>query len=143
MIFVARWAIIPAILSKILQIEPSMQGAEDSAVEVKLLAMVTEFVRHALQYQQEQHAMALQAGEQWASFSLELIDNLRKCLKVIMVSLMQKTQLKRALRARLERAEAVNSIIEVGSRVAEEVHLKARDDWLAVRESFLAMLGAE
>jgi hypothetical protein len=68
---------------------------------------------HAREYQEEQHLVALDAGEKYAPFSSELLENLRKCLKVIMVSLMERTQLRRALKSRLERAETVNIMVQV------------------------------
>lgn len=108
-----RWAIIPAILAKLLQIDPETQSSEDSFVEIRLLKLVTDFIAHAQQYQREQHGAAMQAGQPFAAFSVELLEHLRKCLKVLMVSLIQKSQLKKALQSRRERAEAVNLIVEV------------------------------
>jgi hypothetical protein len=42
-----------------------------------------QFIEHSRQYQQEQHILAKEAGEPYAVFSIEMIENLRKCIKVV------------------------------------------------------------
>lgn len=142
-----RWALLPAILARILQVDPSEQQEEDKTVEQKLIKTLLEFVNHTHQFLQDLQAQKLQgAVEGWQppvspdKFAHEFLANLRQCVKSVMVSFMEKSQLRQALLSSRARAEVMHIIVQVGDKVSDQVDDDAVADWVHLREAFMSML---
>lgn len=131
-----RWILIPAIVARILQVKPSDQLEEDKVVEEKLLKHVLDFIRYAHAYQQETFLGPNSSTE----FTYYLLGNLRQCIKSVMVTFMDKVQLRQALLSSRSRAEIMHVVIQVGEKVSEYVDLVTKNEWIQIRETFMAML---
>ena len=78
-----------------------------------------------------------------ASFSLKLLTNLRQCLRSVMVSQMEKAQLRKALLSSRARAEVMQNVVQVGDQVAVWVtksNSTVSAEWSQMREAFMSML---
>ena len=142
---ICSWALLPAILARILQVSPSGQQEEDTAIEQRLSKTLLEFINHTHQYLQD---IVLQAAAGNASilqdggpktFAIEFVAHLRQCVKSVMVSFMEKTQLRQALLSSRSRAEVMHIVVQVGDKVSEDMH-GTDNDWVHIREAFMTML---
>ena len=78
-----------------------------------------------------------------ASFSFKLLTNLRQCLRSVMVSQMEKAQLRTALLSSRARAEVMQNVVQVGDQVAVWVtksNSTVSAEWSQMREAFMSML---
>ena len=139
-----RWALIPVILARVLQSDPDNQSVEDKEVEQRLMRTVMVFIK---QTQGHQEVLSTSpnpgAAEELASFSQKLLVNLRYCLRSVMVSQMEKTQLRKALLTSRARAEVMQNVVQVGDKVAIEVAKRSYSEsteWNQMREAFMSML---
>lgn len=149
-----RWALIPAILARILQVNPSDQQEEDKQVENKLIATLIGFIHHTHQYQKElqqreEMEMRSFAAAAWPPaqpiasmrFATEFLGNLRQSIKSVMVSFMDKAQLRQALLSSRSRAEVIHIIVQMGDKVCETlVEESLAQEWIRLREAFMSML---
>lgn len=138
-----RWALVPVILAKILLSPPpenasTLSGAVSLAVEQRLLKTIVEFLQYSYQYQIEQQQRA--APGSTAPFTDLLIDNLRQCIKSVMVTQMEKNKLKQALISDRTRAEVMHMIVQIGDKVHVHASIKLCDEWVQTREAFMSML---
>lgn len=134
---------VPVILAKILLSPPpedasTPSGALSLAVEQRLLKTIVEFLQYSYQYQIEQQQRA--APGSTAPFTDLLIDNLRQCIKSVMVTQMEKNKLKQALISDRTRAEVMHMIVQIGDKVHVFASLKLSDEWVQTREAFMSML---
>jgi len=138
-----RWALLPVILARVLQLDPAEQSAEEKEVEQKLMKTLVQFVQHSREFQQaqaqQQHQRTGGSGAP-APFSTQLLGNLRQCVKSVMVSQMEKSKLRAALLSSRSRAEVMHIIVQVGDLVAKDVDSSVADDWASMREAFMSML---
>jgi hypothetical protein len=72
---------------------------------------------------------------------LSLLGHLRQCVKTVMVSQMEKSQLRNALKSSRKRAEVMNVILKLGDKVVECTDDSSRAaDWSQLRDAFMLML---
>ena len=136
-----RWALLPVILARVLQLDPAEQTAEEKDVEQKLMKTLVQFVQHSREFQQVQAQQQQQRGSGApAPFSAQLLGHLRQCVKSVMVSQMEKSKLRAALLSSRSRAEVMHVIVQVGDLVANDVDSSVSDDWASMREAFMSML---
>ena len=107
---------------------------------------VTVFIKQT-QHHQEMLAggMNIVSGENVAAFSQKLLVNLKTCLRSVMISQMEKSQLRKALLSSRARAEVLQNIVQVGDKVLVEVskgNSTEGSEWSQMREAFMAMLDA-
>lgn len=144
MLWLRRWALLPAILARILQVNPDDQADEDKAVEEKLMKNLLDFIRHAHQYQRELQSKSddkfLEGGSSSSKFTLLLLGHLRQCLKSVMITFSDKAQLRQALLSSRSRAEVLHIIVLVGDKLVEDVDAIAGNEWIQIREAFMVML---
>lgn len=70
-----------------------------------------------------------------------LLSRLRQTIKSVVITQMEKSQLRSALRSSRRRAEIMQAIIRLGDRVVESVGQDSkRADWEQLRDTFLQML---
>jgi hypothetical protein len=141
-----RWALLPAILARILQVNPEEQADEDKVVEEKLMKNLLDFIRHAHQYQRELQSKTddkfLDGGgdASSANFATFLLKHLRQCLKSVMITFLDKAQLRQALLSSRSRAEVLHIVVQVGDRLVEDVDAITGNEWLQIKEAFMVML---
>jgi hypothetical protein len=134
-----RWALLPVILARVLQLDPSEQPIEEQEVEKKLMKTLVQFVQHSREYQQSQQ-MRHPPNSGPAPFTAQLLGNLRQCVKSVMVSQMEKSKLRAALLSSRSRAEVMHVIVQIGDQVAADAEAAGSDDWGSMREAFMSML---
>eukprot|EP01035_Chromulina_nebulosa_P017710 gene17710-23302_t len=132
-----RWALLPAILSRVLQVNPINLPDEDKLVEEKLLKTLTDFIRYAHNYQQE---LKQTSPNDYIEFSLNILSYLRQCLKSVMVTFLDKNELRQALLSSRYRAEIMHIITQIGDKISDDVYVTIRNDWISIRETFMSML---
>ena len=70
-----------------------------------------------------------------------LLGHLRQCVKSVMVSQMERNQLRNALKSSRKRAEVMNVILRLGDKVVEYLEDASRAaDWSQLRDAFMLML---
>lgn len=132
-----RWALIPVMLARVLQANPSEQSAEDKDVEERLMKTITIFIKQTLNHQE----MISRTGQEEAKpFTVKLLGNLRLCLRSVMVSQMEETQLRNALLTSRARAEVLQNIVQVGDKICGDVESELSSEWTLIREAFMSML---
>jgi hypothetical protein len=130
---------LPVILARILQIDPADQNEDDKAVEQVLLKTLLEFIRHSQQFQQDLQAQVPPGTV--VPFTLILVSNLRQCVKSVMVSRMEKSQLRQALLSSRTRAEIMHVIVQLGDSLTELTKDNPISvEWVQIRDTFMAML---
>jgi len=132
-----RWALLPAILSRVLQVNPTNLPDEDKLVEEKLLKTLTDFIRYAHNYQQE---LKQTSPSDYIEFSLNILSYLRQCLKSVMVTFLDKNELRQTLLSSRYRAEIMHIITQIGDKISDDVDINIRNDWVSIRETFMSML---
>jgi len=113
-------------------------GAVSLAVEQRLLKTIVEFLQYSYQYQIEKQQRVPPGST--APFTDLLIDNLRQCIKSVMVTQMEKNKLKQALISDRTRAEVMHMIVQIGDKVHVYASMKLSDEWAQTREAFMSML---
>ena len=152
-----RWALLPAIIARLLQTEPKDQTEEEKDVEAKLLKTLLQFLQHSHQFQQDQQAsMPVGLG----AFTMVLLDNLKVCLAGVMVAHEGKAALRGSLLSSRNRATLLHQVVTIGDKVSETARavclqdnawevlgsankaaiLDSSDEWVQSREAFMAML---
>lgn len=134
-----RWALLPVILARVLQSDPSEQSSDEQAVEKKLLHTLTLFIEHSHEYQKNQQALVSSVGG-CAPFTSMLLGNLRLCVKSVMVSQMEKSRLRTTLKFSRDRAVVMNIIVQIGDEVAGQAAETISTEWIQMREAFMCML---
>jgi hypothetical protein len=132
-----RWALVPAILSKVLQNDPDSMSKEDITVEKRLLRTVMAFMTES---QEHQNFLAKEQLPEVATFSSSLLSKLRQCLKNAMVAQTEKSLLRKALLPSRTRAEVFHVIVRIGDTVSPSAQKKTVEDWESTKEGFLKML---
>jgi len=129
-------------------------------VEQRLLKAIMEFVQHAFQYQQEMQRLCPPGVAH--PFTLQLLHNLRECVRSCLVphisnpevddakpaattqaepsSGERKNQLRTALLSNRHRAELMHVVVQLGHSVKEHVDEQRGNDWSKMSEAFLSML---
>lgn len=71
-----------------------------------------------------------------------LLAHLRQCIKSVLVSQMEKNQLRKSLLCSRKRAEVMHVITQLGDKVAITVanNIDAQVEWSQLRDAFLLML---
>ena len=70
-----------------------------------------------------------------------LLGHLRQCVKSVMISQMEKSQLRNALKSSRKRAEVMNVILRLGDKVVELANDSSKSsDWTQLRDAFMLML---
>ena len=119
---------------------------EDRIVEEKLLKTLLDFIRHASAYQEQLYVTSTQNQTQSNDFGIQftymLLENLRNCLKSVMVAFLDKQQLRNALLSSRHRAEIMHIIVQVGDKIcnSNNVDKIASNEWIQRRETFMSML---
>jgi hypothetical protein len=149
-----RWTLLPVLVARILQRDPSEQSKEDLVVEASLLATIIEFI----QYEEDCIVNRVNVGNNIPP-SVLLI-HLRQCIKSVMVSQMETKQLRKALVSSRKRAEVMHIILRLGDQIVstfckedmseEEIEASAmpltyidaqrKTDWMQLRDAFMLML---
>ena len=159
---VHRWALLPAIIARLLQTDPKDQSEEEKEIEAKLLRTLLQFIQHSQQFQMDQQRImsASYGPGAIASFTTTLIINLRKCLSGIMVAHTEKSALRTSLLSSRSRATLLHQVVTVGDKVRDSIMecmnntnntfsipaaekgaiVYATEVWVQTREAFMAML---
>jgi UTP-glucose-1-phosphate uridylyltransferase len=131
------------ILARTLQVVRSGPSAaapnpEDEAVEQRLMKVLVQFFQSDSALSDEN----LELGR--IDYSVSMLQNLRQCIKTVMVSQMEKSRLREALLSSRYRAEAMHNIILAGDKIAKHLteSSAAAQQWVEMREAFMAMLDA-
>jgi hypothetical protein len=148
-----RWKLVPLVVARIMISNPtSTSGASSSGsyandnvlLERKLLKTIIEFLQYSYQHHKTLQANSRSGGPVDPSAALkfadELLNNLRECLKNIIVSQMEKNQLRESLLAERTRAEIMNVVVEVGDQVYPASSPKVAEDWQQTRDAFMSLL---
>jgi hypothetical protein len=135
---VLRWALLPVILARVLQSDPTEQSADEQGVEKKLLQTLVQFIEHSHDFQKNQQALVLRGVA--APFTTMLLGNLRLCVKSVMVSQMEKSRLRTTLKISRDRAVVMNVIVQIGDEVAKDAGETVATEWAQMREAFMCML---
>ena len=138
MLLLSRWALLPVILARVLQSDPTDQSIDEQAVEKKLLNTLVQFIKHSHEYQRNQQALCASGGS--APFTSMLLGNLRLCVKSVMVSQMEKSKLRATLKFSRDRAVVMNAIVQIGDEVAGAAGETIALEWAQMREAFMCML---
>jgi hypothetical protein len=134
-----RWALVPIVLTKLLQVVPAAGAvSENHAVEQKLLQTIVEFFQFSYQYQIDQQKTM--PANNTAPFTNILLINLRVCIKSVLVTQMEKKQLRQALVSDRSRAQIMHMIVQIGDRVAAVADRQLAEEWAHTREAFMSML---
>jgi len=143
-----RWALLPVILAKILLSPPaadptgtsssSSAANEALAVEQRLLRTIIEFLQYSYQYQIDQQRQVPPGAV--AIFTNILLSNLRQCIKSVMVTQMEKSELRQALISDRTRAETMHMIVQIGDKVSVLADRRLSEEWVQTREAFMSML---
>lgn len=158
-----RWALLPAILARLLLTEPKEQSDEEKEVEAKLLKTLLQFIQHSHQYQldQQEQLNSFQPGVV-APFSVAVLTHIRKCIAGVMVAHDRKEALRSSLLSSRPRATLLHQIVTVGDKVRENMLERisseagqfvmnpqdkqsiayCMDEWVQSREGFMKMLDA-
>lgn len=75
-----------------------------------------------------------------APYTSILLNNLRQCVKSVMVSQMEKSRLRIALVSARSRAEVMHVIVKIGDEVSEDADSVISTEWKQLREAFMSML---
>lgn len=137
-----RWTLLPVIVARILQKDPSEQSPEDAAVETTLLCTLIRFIEfeHQSITERQQHFQANHALDHTESLVM-LLSHLRQCIKSVMVSQMEKSQLRKALKSSRKRAEVMNITLRLGNKITEVIDDESKKvDWWQMRDAFMLML---
>lgn len=106
-----RWALTPVILARTLQTvnikNADGKSSEDELVEQRLMKVLVQFV------QSESHLSEENMDLGRIEFSVNLLKNLRQCVRTVMVAQMEKSRLREALLSSRYRAEVMHNIIQV------------------------------
>lgn len=159
-----RWTLVPVVLARIMVSNPatgatvsSSSGSSSSSttgnnpvnenvlLERKLLKTIIEFLQYSYQ-----HHKALQAGSRLncgttdpivaLQFTDDLLNNLRQCLKNILVIQLEKNQLRESLLSERTRAEIMNVVVEVGDQIYPVASPKLAEEWQQTRDAFMSCL---
>eukprot|EP01038_Epipyxis_sp_PR26KG_P005711 gene5711-7883_t len=150
-----RWALVPVILSRILQASSTssvhnssnnnntqnallVADSSHTLVEQKLLRTIIEFLQYSFQFQIDEQQKA--PPNTPARFTNILLMNLRLCLKSVMVTQMEKSKLRQALLSDRCRAEVMHLIVQIGDKLLAVVEMKLKEEWVQTREAFMSML---
>lgn len=139
-----RWTLIPVIIARVLQTNPSDQLEEDKSVESKLLQTILDLLHESMRYRQflVESCGGQRSSQSVISFTVTLLNHLKQCLKSIVVSF-DGDQLKKSLLPSRNRAELLNVLIDHGDQLAEEMEEDRTQDWIIIRNLLLAMLTDE
>lgn len=137
-----RWALVPVVLARALMVLPFVptgQAAiqESLAVERKLLRTIADFIQFCYQTHLQDASMSAAAD----SSARELLQNLRQCVKNVIVTHMEKkSQLREVLQAEKSRAEVMHLIIQVGENISLETNSALAEEWSQTKDAFMSML---
>ena len=138
-----KWALLPAIIVRLLQVNPGEMKDEDKAVDAKLIHTIMGFIGLA----GDKHHSNLVMQD--FSFSFILLDHLRQCIHAINMTFdsTNKAKLKTALTGSQaeSRAQLVNSIYNLGDHVADSIGASERGvqkvrDWKFACGVFLTLI---
>ncbi len=137
-----RWALVPAMITKVLQSDFKAHSEEDAKVENRLMITVNQFIAQTLEHQQ---FMVQERLPDYSQFSTWLLNNLNNCLNATMSVSSEPKVFSAALMGSKARAEVAADIVKVGDKVSEVAEEDARSNWNNSRDKFLTMLdlGAE
>jgi hypothetical protein len=128
---------MPVVLARLFQSNVSEQNEEEQAIEQKLIKTLVDFVQYSQKFQADQQVMSPNMP---TNFTSTLLQNIRQCIKSVMVSRMEKSLLRQALLSSRARAEVMHVIVQVGDKVSQDVDPLAKADWAQMKEAFLSML---
>ncbi len=150
---ITSWALIPVILAKLLQSDPTLHTPDEASVEKLLVSVILEFLQFAHNYQRHQQQMhdsytaanSSSNGElirSFAMFSGELLVHLSQCIRSVIVSYsMDKQQLRVTLLSNRGRAEVVHTMVLMGDEVsAVSPQHPLAVEWTSRRETVMCML---
>lgn len=150
-----RWTLLPVLVARILQRDPSDQSVEDLEVEAALLVTIIDFI----QYEEE----VISGGGSGVGNGVPpsvLLVHLRQCIKSVMVSQMETKQLRKALVSSRKRAEIMHIILRLGDQIVSTfcvdehdmsimsdaplplnfIDAQRKTDWIQLRDAFMLML---
>lgn len=149
-----RWTLIPIVLARILMTiatsaAPSSSSAAAGAVggvntsnealevEKKLLRTMIEY----LQFTFKQYTEIRQNRvEITISYANDLLNHLKQVLKNIMITQMEKNQLKESLLSEKTRAEIMHVIVSLGDHVSATADHQMVEEWRQTRDAFMSLL---
>ena len=116
------WTLLPAIIVRLLQVNPGEMKDEDKAVDAKLIHTIMGFIGLA----GDRHRSNIVIQD--FSFSFILLEHLRQCINAINITfdLTNKAKLKTALTEFQSRAELANSICSLGDQVVGSLGMSER-----------------
>jgi hypothetical protein len=139
-----RWALVPVVLARALMAaaaapgqQPVPANPEAQMVECRLLHSISDFISHCYQTHMQGGSLSI-ASENAA---LELLSQLRQCVKNVIITHMEKRkQLRDTLLSEKARAELMHLIVQVGDNVSLETDAQHAEEWMQTKEAFMAML---
>jgi hypothetical protein len=141
-----RWALVPAILSKVLQTNSSTLSRDDTRVETRLCKTLLQFVQ---QSQEHQQFMVKERLPDAQHFSTWLLGALQGCLETAILSTNATTKandgeavpsLRETLLSSRPRAEVMHIIVQVGDKAAESASAEKRKNWDNTKNTFMQKL---
>jgi hypothetical protein len=75
-----------------------------------------------------------------STFSNDLLNNLKQCLKNIMITQMEKNNLRESLLAERTRAEIMHIIVTLGDTITSDVDSQVIEEWKQTRDAFMSFL---
>ncbi len=157
-----RWTLVPVVLARIMVSNPttgvavssssgsssssnSTAGQENILLERKLLKTIIEFLQYSYQHHKTLQINSRANGGAMdptvaLQFTDDLLNNVRQCLKNILVIQLEKNQLRESLLSERTRAEIMNVVVEVGDQIFQVATPRVAEEWQQTRDAFMSCL---
>ena len=155
-----RWTLIPIVLARILMntnpagtapatAAPSSSSAAPSSssatgtgseaveVEKRLLKTIIEYLQFTYKQYNDLRQTRLDLT---VTYSNDLLNNLRQCLKNVMITQMEKNQLRESLLSERTRAEVMHVIVTLGDNISSLADQRNQEEWKQTRDAFMSFL---
>jgi hypothetical protein len=107
-------------------------------VEKKLLKTIMEYLQFT--YKQYNDIRNSRNPELALNYTNELLNNLRQCLKNVMITQMEKNQLRESLLSERTRAEIMHVAVTLGDNVSTSADQRNLEEWKQTRDAFMSFL---
>jgi hypothetical protein len=137
-----KWALLPAIIVRILQVNPADMKDEDKSVEAKLIYTIMDFVSLA----SDHHLNKLYMQD--FSFAFILLNHVKQCINAINITFdfSNKAKLKLALLGSESRAKLLDAIVKLGDLVSNSLgatsprSIQSKNEWENTYKFFLTLI---
>lgn len=155
-----RWTLIPIVLARLFMLSTSTSSASSSGsqtnssnttantispssggeameVEKRLLRAMIEYFQFTYKQYLEMKANQVEIV---ISYATDLLQNVKQILKNIMITQLEKNQLREALLGEKTRAEVMHIVISLGDTVASIVESQVAEEWKQTKDAFMSLL---